>query len=47
MRVRIHRGASQIGGSAIEIEAAARSRFKEWEEQLDAVLDAYFDEDAE
>ncbi|WP_210585558.1 hypothetical protein [Streptomyces sp. GESEQ-35] len=30
----------------IEIEATARSRFKEWEEQLDAVLDAYF-EDAE
>ncbi|AZQ37072.1 hypothetical protein EJ357_29495 [Streptomyces cyaneochromogenes] len=32
----------------IEIEAAARSRFKEWDEQLDAVLDAYFeDADAE
>ncbi|MEV0635331.1 hypothetical protein AB0I77_10270 [Streptomyces sp. NPDC050619] len=31
----------------IEIEATARSRFKEWDEQLDAVLDAYFDEDAE
>ncbi|MDF3146450.1 MULTISPECIES: hypothetical protein [unclassified Streptomyces] len=32
----------------IEIEAAARSRFKEWDEQLDAVLDAYFEEgDAE
>ncbi|ARP74333.1 hypothetical protein LK07_22310 [Streptomyces pluripotens] len=30
----------------IEIEAAARARFKEWDEQLDAVLDAYF-EDAE
>ncbi|WP_189953437.1 hypothetical protein [Streptomyces alanosinicus] len=30
----------------IEIEAAARSRFAEWDEQLDAVLDAYF-EDAE
>ncbi|MFJ7075066.1 hypothetical protein [Streptomyces sp. NPDC098781] len=30
----------------IEIEAAARSRFKEWDEQLDAVLDAYFDEEA-
>ncbi|GGS78720.1 hypothetical protein [Streptomyces cinerochromogenes] len=28
----------------IEIEAAARSRFKEWDEQLDAVLDAYFEE---
>lgn len=34
----------------IEIEAAARSRFSEWETQLDAVLDAYFedgDEDAD
>ncbi|MER7835469.1 hypothetical protein ABTY98_06025 [Streptomyces sp. NPDC096040] len=34
----------------IEIEATSRSRFKEWEEQLDAVLDAYFedgDEEAE
>lgn len=32
----------------IEIEATARSRFQEWEEQLDAVLDAYFEEgDAE
>ncbi|MEV0737525.1 hypothetical protein AB0I51_16425 [Streptomyces sp. NPDC050549] len=34
----------------IEIEAAARSRFTEWETQLDAVLDAYFedgDEDAD
>lgn len=32
----------------IEIEATARSRFKEWDEQLDAVLDAYFeDADAE
>jgi hypothetical protein len=31
----------------IEIEATARSRFKEWDEQLDAVLDAYFDENAE
>jgi hypothetical protein len=32
----------------IEIEATARSRFKEWDEQLDAVLDAYFEEaDAE
>ncbi|WP_405863109.1 hypothetical protein OG407_32500 [Streptomyces sp. NBC_01515] len=28
----------------IEIEAAARSRFAEWETRLDAVLDAYFDE---
>ncbi|MFI6376333.1 hypothetical protein [Streptomyces sp. NPDC050546] len=31
----------------IEIEAPARSRFTEWDEQLDAVLDAYFDENAE
>ncbi|MER5214166.1 hypothetical protein ABT063_27235 [Streptomyces sp. NPDC002838] len=31
----------------IEIEATARARFKEWDEQLDAVLDAYFDENAE
>ncbi|MFI5683744.1 hypothetical protein [Streptomyces sp. NPDC051636] len=31
----------------IEIEATARSRFKEWDEQLDAVLDAYFEEDTE
>lgn len=34
----------------IEIEAASRARFGEWENQLDAVLDAYFedgDEDAE
>jgi len=30
----------------IEIEAAARAQFGEWESQLDAVLDAYFDEDA-
>ncbi|MCZ4512669.1 hypothetical protein O3Q52_31800 [Streptomyces sp. ActVer] len=30
----------------IEIEASARSRFKEWETQLDEVLDSYF-EDAE
>ncbi|WP_086562511.1 hypothetical protein [Streptomyces africanus] len=30
----------------IEIEAPARSRFTEWDEQLDAVLDAYFEEDA-
>ncbi|MBK3637641.1 hypothetical protein JHN52_33055 [Streptomyces sp. MBT97] len=28
----------------IEIEATARARFQEWEEQLDAVLDAYFEE---
>jgi hypothetical protein len=28
----------------IEIEAASRSRFKEWDEQLDAVLDAYFED---
>jgi hypothetical protein len=28
----------------IEIEAAARARFAEWEGQLDAVLDAYFEE---
>lgn len=31
----------------IEIEAAARSRFSEWESQLDAVLDAYFEESEE
>jgi len=32
----------------IEIEATARARFGEWEEELDAVLDAYFEEgDAE
>lgn len=32
----------------IEIEATARARFQEWEDQLDAVLDAYFEEgDAE
>lgn len=34
----------------IEIEATARARFAEWEAQLDAVLDAYFedgDEDTE
>lgn len=30
----------------IEIEAPARSRFAEWDSQLDAVLDAYFEEDA-
>ncbi|MFI2430626.1 hypothetical protein [Streptomyces sp. NPDC018693] len=28
----------------IEVEAKARSQFTEWEEQLDAVLDAYFEE---
>ncbi|MET7986347.1 hypothetical protein [Streptomyces sp. NPDC005281] len=28
----------------IEIEANARARFKEWEEQLDAVLDTYFED---
>ncbi|MFJ3303220.1 hypothetical protein ACIPSA_08885 [Streptomyces sp. NPDC086549] len=28
----------------IEIEATARSRFQEWESQLDAVLDAYFED---
>ncbi|SES12642.1 hypothetical protein SAMN04487983_103223 [Streptomyces sp. yr375] len=31
----------------IEIEATARARFSEWDEQLDAVLDAYFDDEAE
>ncbi|MFJ9564409.1 hypothetical protein ACIRQQ_30765 [Streptomyces fuscichromogenes] len=31
----------------IEIEATSRSRFKEWEEQLDEVLDAYFDDGEE
>ncbi|MGX1132811.1 hypothetical protein RKD49_005001 [Streptomyces glaucescens] len=31
----------------IEIEAPARASFKEWESQLDAVLDAYFEEDEE
>ena len=31
----------------IEIEATARARFSEWEEQLDAVLDAYFDDNAD
>ncbi|NUR02541.1 MAG: hypothetical protein HOY79_40210 [Streptomyces sp.] len=30
----------------IEIEATARALFSEWEEQLDAVLDAYFDDGA-
>ncbi|WP_330338087.1 hypothetical protein [Streptomyces sp. NBC_00557] len=29
----------------IEIEAASRSRFKEWDDQLDAVLDAYFEDE--
>ncbi|MGW4562294.1 hypothetical protein ACWEN3_07715 [Streptomyces sp. NPDC004561] len=28
----------------IEIEATSRSRFAEWESELDAVLDAYFEE---
>ncbi|MER5601688.1 hypothetical protein [Streptomyces sp. NPDC002265] len=28
----------------IEIEATARARFKEWEAELDAVLDAYFED---
>ncbi|MFD5076160.1 hypothetical protein [Streptomyces sp. NPDC058371] len=31
----------------IEIEATARARFAEWEDQLDAVLDAYFDDGTE
>jgi hypothetical protein len=31
----------------IEIEATARSRFKEWETSLDEVLDTYFEDDAE
>ncbi|MDC0771292.1 hypothetical protein [Streptomyces sp. HD] len=31
----------------IEIEATARSSFKAWDEELDAVLDAYFEQDAE
>jgi hypothetical protein len=31
----------------IEIEAGSRSRFAEWDERLDAVLDAYFEDDAE
>ncbi|MER6024695.1 hypothetical protein [Streptomyces sp. NPDC001851] len=30
----------------IEIEAPARNRFKEWDEQLDAVLDAYFEQES-
>ncbi|MDX5563224.1 hypothetical protein PYK79_07810 [Streptomyces sp. ID05-04B] len=28
----------------IEIEATARARFQEWDDQLDAVLDAYFED---
>ncbi|WP_307045546.1 hypothetical protein [Streptomyces achromogenes] len=28
----------------IEVEATARARFQEWDDQLDAVLDAYFEE---
>ncbi|MEU5796507.1 hypothetical protein ABZ800_23740 [Streptomyces sp. NPDC047813] len=28
----------------IEIEATSRSRFKEWDDELDAVLDAYFED---
>ncbi|WBO64147.1 hypothetical protein [Streptomyces camelliae] len=31
----------------IEIEAASKSRFQEWDEQLDAVLDAYFEDESE
>ncbi|KOG42196.1 hypothetical protein [Streptomyces resistomycificus] len=31
----------------IEIEAASRAKFTEWDEQLDAVLDAYFEEGEE
>ncbi|MED7821145.1 hypothetical protein [Streptomyces chiangmaiensis] len=31
----------------IEIEADSRSRFQEWENRLDAVLDAYFEDGAE
>ncbi|MEU6506925.1 hypothetical protein [Streptomyces sp. NPDC046942] len=31
----------------IEIEAASKSRFSEWDEQLDAVLDAYFEDESE
>ncbi|MEU3087364.1 hypothetical protein ACWCQ0_18260 [Streptomyces massasporeus] len=31
----------------IEIEAPARSHFKEWDERLDAVLDAYFETETE
>ncbi|MGY3203755.1 hypothetical protein [Streptomyces sp. TE5632] len=30
----------------IEIEATSRSRFAEWDTELDAVLDAYFDDEA-
>ncbi|MEU9911642.1 hypothetical protein [Streptomyces sp. NPDC051001] len=30
----------------IEIEATSRARFQEWDEQLDAVLDTYFEDDA-
>ncbi|MFJ9740333.1 hypothetical protein [Streptomyces sp. NPDC101166] len=30
----------------IEIEATARDRFKEWDERLDEVLDAYFEDEA-
>ncbi|MER6181345.1 hypothetical protein [Streptomyces sp. NPDC001652] len=30
----------------IEIEATSRARFQEWDEQLDAVLDAYFEDAA-
>ncbi|MGW2380409.1 hypothetical protein [Streptomyces sp. NPDC001658] len=30
----------------IEIEADSRTRFAEWDEQLDAVLDAYFEDEA-
>ncbi|MDN3028161.1 hypothetical protein [Streptomyces sp. S.PB5] len=29
----------------IEIEATSRARFQEWDEQLDAVLDAYFEDE--
>ncbi|MBG0852844.1 hypothetical protein I2W78_13585 [Streptomyces spinoverrucosus] len=31
----------------IEIEAKSRSQHRDWDEQLDAVLDAYFEADAE
>ncbi|MEW2611610.1 hypothetical protein AB0937_15690 [Streptomyces sp. NPDC047880] len=31
----------------IEIEAPARSHFKEWDDRLDAVLDAYFETETE
>ncbi|MCX5331673.1 hypothetical protein [Streptomyces sp. NBC_00140] len=31
----------------IEVEATSRARFQEWDEQLDAVLDAYFDDGAD